>query len=129
MRGRITALVAGVAAAVGAAGAARWARGRKGEDELDLEVAEPLVGEPGTAAPTEPATPVPADAADDLTAIKGLGQVKAAKLVAAGVTSYAQIAAWTDEDIAEFGLKTNTSPGQIKREDWMGQASALAGDG
>jgi large subunit ribosomal protein L21 len=68
------------------------------------------------------------EAADDLTAIKGLGKVKAAKLVAAGVTSYAQVAAWTDEDIAEMGLVSNTSPGQIKREDWVGQARALAED-
>ena len=63
---------------------------------------------------------------DDLTAIKGLGKVKAAKLVASGITSYAQIAAWTDDDIAEIGLEVNTSPGQIKREDWVGQAKRLA---
>jgi predicted flap endonuclease-1-like 5' DNA nuclease len=65
-------------------------------------------------------------AVDDLTAIKGLGKVKAAKLMEAGITTYAQIAAWSDDDIAEIGLKVNTSPGQIRREDWVGQAKALA---
>jgi len=124
MRGKMTALMAAVAAAAGAAGAARWARGRKGNEELELEVGEPLTVEPEMVG-TTPTPPGGAPATDDLTAIKGLGKVKAAKLVAAGVTSYAQVAAWTDDDIAEFGLKVNTSPGQIKREDWVGQARAL----
>jgi predicted flap endonuclease-1-like 5' DNA nuclease len=77
------------------------------------------------AAPPSGTTPVGAGG-DDLTAIKGLGKVKVARLAEAGVTSYAQIAAWTDEDIAAFGLRTNTSPGQIKREDWVGQARDLS---
>lgn len=133
MRGKITALVAAVAAAAGAASAARWARGRKDGEELELEVNE------APSAPSEPAPPSvsrtsaasstpTAGAGDDLTAIKGLGKVKAAKLVAAGVTSYAQVAAWTEDDITEMGLVSNTSPGQIKREDWVGQARSLAGD-
>lgn len=143
MRGKITALLAAAAAAIGTAGAAIWARGRTGDERPDLEVsgttlapsdmpAEPAAGEPPAAVPTpaQGATPPAASAAsaggDDLTAIRGLGKVKAAKLVAAGVTGYAQIAAWTDDDIAEMGLVCNTSPGQIRREDWVGQAKALA---
>jgi len=131
MRSKITALVAAVAAAASAAGAARWVRGRK-----DEEASEPTVtaakspmseGRSDDAAP-EPAPvggSVSSDSPDDLTAIKGLGKVKAAKLAATGITSYAQIAAWTDDDIAEVGLAVNTSPGQIKREDWVGQAKVL----
>jgi predicted flap endonuclease-1-like 5' DNA nuclease len=131
MRGKITALMAAVVAAIGTAGAAIWARGRKHKEELDLEVSHtplPPAGKPAsTERPAPPPTPSPATGtADDLTAIKGLGKVKASKLVAAGVTSYAQIAAWTDDDIAEMGLACNTSPGQIKREDWVGQARTLA---
>ncbi len=133
MRGKITALVAAVAAAAGAASAARWARGRK-DDELELEVSRPATSgapDPDSAAPSAPppeptAAPATSDGPDDLTAIKGLGKVKAAKLVAAGVTSYAQVAAWTEDDVARMGLECNTSPGQIKREDWVGQAKALA---
>ena len=134
MRGKITALVAAVAAAAGAASAARWARGRK-DDELELEVGASAPKAPPTNEPAAAPAPEPAAASgvsgdsgdlDDLTAIKGLGKVKAARLVAAGVRSYAQVAAWTDDDIAEMGLKCNTSPGQIKREDWVGQAKALA---
>ena len=132
MRGKITALLAAAAAAAGAAGAAKWARDRRsGENELELEVSGPMT--PPSVAVDEPAASESAAAAptaeaggDDLTAIKGLGKVKAARLVAAGVTSYAQIAAWTEEDVAEMGLISNTSPGQIRREDWVGQARALA---
>jgi large subunit ribosomal protein L21 len=135
MRGKIAALVAAVTAAAGTAGAAVWARGRKQDGDLDLEVAEPrdATVAPKAAAPVEPsppgdaATPAETSASDDLTAIKGLGKVKAAKLVAAGVTTYAQIAAWTEDDISQYGLQVNTSPGQIKREDWVGQARTLAG--
>lgn len=130
MRGKITKLMAGVAAAVSAAGAAKWARGRKSGDEPQLEVSATELT-PSKAGESKPAaapvaTSSSGDGLDDLTAIKGLGKVKAAKLVAAGVTSYALIAAWTDDDIAEMGLTCNTSPGQIKREDWVGQAKALA---
>ena len=132
MRGKITALLAAAAAAAGAAGAAKWARDRRSaENELELEVSGPMT--PASVAVDEPAASESAAApstaevgADDLTAIKGLGKVKAARLVAAGVTSYAQIAAWTEEDVAEMGLISNTSPGQIRREDWVGQARALA---
>ena len=122
MKARIAALVAAVAAAAGTAGAAAWARGRKDDEELDLEVAAAAPDSSGAGSTTA----APSDGLDDLTVIKGLGKVKAAKLVAAGVTSYSQIAAWTDDDIARFGLEVNTSPGQIKREDWVGQAQTLA---
>ena len=131
MRAKIGALVAAAAAAIAAAGAATWAKGRR-DEELDLEVPEATTTEAaqetdeGEAAATAASAADHAPAADDLTAIKGLGKVKAAKLVEAGITSYAQIAAWTDDDIAEVGLKVNTSPGQIKREDWVGQAATLA---
>jgi large subunit ribosomal protein L21 len=133
MRSKIGALVAGVAAAAGAAGAAVLARRKKGEDELDLEVADAPVKTSKAAAPEAPASEPVAEAAaatagaDDLTAIKGLGKVKAARLAEAGVTTFAQVAAWTDEDIAEVGLQVNTSPGQIKREEWVGQAKAKLG--
>ena len=144
MRAKIGTLLAAIAAAIGTLGAATWARRRQTEHKLDLEVTETTsatpVGEPtstsqGTAKTVEAGADVtePTDTAaeaaaavDDLTAIKGLGKVKVAKLATMGITSYAQIAAWTDEDIAEVGLQVNTSPGQIKREDWVGQAKALA---
>jgi predicted flap endonuclease-1-like 5' DNA nuclease len=146
MRGKFAAMAAAVAAAVSAVGAATWARRRK--TKADAPPPAKAVAKPPAKAPPKPpakAPPISPDPAsdppasssapaassgavhaDDLTAIKGLGKVKAARLVEAGVTSYSQIAAWTDQDIAEFGLRTNTSPGQIKREDWVGQARELS---
>ena len=134
MRTKITALLTAAAAAVSAAGAATWAKRHKAPAEPELEAkqpsaAPPLSPDPASDPPSGGSAPAASSGAaptDDLTAIKGLGKVKAAKLVAAGITSYAQIAAWSDDDIAEAGLKVNTSPGQIKREDWVGQARALA---
>lgn len=130
MRSKITALVTAVAAAASAAGVAKWARARQGEDEPQLEVSAAEPAPSDKVVPEADPTPAPTansgEGLDDLTAIKGLGKVKAAKLVASGITSYAQVAAWTDDDIAEVGLAVNTSPGQIKREDWVGQAKALA---
>jgi large subunit ribosomal protein L21 len=133
MRTKITALLTAAAAAVSAAGAATWAKRRKAPAAPELAVKQPLAAtpvrpDPASDPPASGSVPAASSGSaqtDDLTAIKGLGKVKAAKLVAAGITSYAQIAAWSDDDIAEVGLKVNTSPGQIKREDWVGQARAL----
>ncbi len=132
MRSKITALAAAVAAAASAAGAARWVRGRKDEKEAGPPVtaaASPASegrADDAAADPAPAGAPSGSDSPDDLTVIKGLGKVKAARLAASGITSYAQIAAWTDDDIAEVGLAVNTSPGQIKREDWVGQAKVLS---
>jgi large subunit ribosomal protein L21 len=140
MKGKITAVVASVVAAAGAAAAAAWARARRA-DEPRLEVgaapevaatpdaeAPPIGPDPASDPPSTSAAPVAggdSDKTDDLTAIKGLGKVKAAKLAESGITTFAQIAEWTDADLADYGQRTNTSPGQIKREDWVGQAKAL----
>lgn len=61
---------------------------------------------------------------DDLTKIKGLGPKAAAALKAEGVTRYAQIAEWSDEEIAAWDSKIN-GRGRIARDDWVGQAKAF----
>lgn len=62
--------------------------------------------------------------ADDLTQIKGLGPKAAASLNGGGVTRYAQIAAWTKADIADWDARIN-GRGRIERDDWVGQAKRL----
>jgi predicted flap endonuclease-1-like 5' DNA nuclease len=64
-------------------------------------------------------------AGDELTAIKGLGPKAAEKLQEMGVTRYAQIAAWSDSDVARFDRELNAR-GRIVRDDWVAQAKALA---
>ena len=61
---------------------------------------------------------------DDVKLIGGVGPALEKKLAEAGVTSLAQIAAWTDEDIAAFDEKLNFK-GRIEREEWVAQAKDL----
>ncbi|MBT5558944.1 MAG: 50S ribosomal protein L21 [Proteobacteria bacterium] len=62
---------------------------------------------------------------DDLKLLSGVGPALEKKLLAAGVTSFAQIAAWKKSDIVEFDEKLSFK-GRIEREDWVKQAKALA---
>lgn len=66
-----------------------------------------------------------ASAADDLKKLSGVGPALEKKLIEAGVTSFAQIAAWTEADIAEFDEKLSFK-GRIQREGWVEQAQELA---
>ncbi|TAN07790.1 MAG: 50S ribosomal protein L21 [Rhizobiaceae bacterium] len=61
---------------------------------------------------------------DDLTVIKGIGPVAAKDLNEQGITTFAQIAALTNEDIARIDAAMPFSTHQI--EDWREQAKALA---
>ncbi|NNF72060.1 MAG: 50S ribosomal protein L21 [Rhodobacteraceae bacterium] len=63
--------------------------------------------------------------ADDLKQLSGVGPALEKKLLEAGVTSFAQIAAWGEDEIAEFGEKLSFK-GRIEREGWVEQAKALA---
>jgi large subunit ribosomal protein L21 len=63
--------------------------------------------------------------ADDLKQLSGVGPALEKKLLAAGVTTFAQIAAWTEADIAEFDEKLSFK-GRIEREGWVEQAKKLA---
>ena len=62
---------------------------------------------------------------DDLKQLSGVGPKLEQKLKAAGVTSFAQIAAWTDADIAAMDEKL-AFKGRIEREGWVDQAKELA---
>ncbi len=63
--------------------------------------------------------------ADDLKLLSGVGPALEKKLHDAGVTTFAQIAAWTDADVEEFGEKLSFK-GRIEREGWIEQAKELA---
>jgi large subunit ribosomal protein L21 len=67
----------------------------------------------------------PAAGADDLKTLSGVGPALEKKLHAAGVTSFAQIAAWTPEDVAAMDEKLSFK-GRIEREGWIAQAAELA---
>lgn len=80
---------------------------------------------PKKAEPKAEAAPAAASGGDDLKKLSGVGPVLEEKLHAAGVTSFAQIAAWTEADIAEFDEKLSFK-GRIEREGWVEQAKELA---
>jgi len=61
---------------------------------------------------------------DDLTVIKGIGPVAAGQLKEQGLTTFAQLAGLTDEDIARIDEAMPFSTDQIK--DWREQAKKLA---
>lgn len=60
---------------------------------------------------------------DDLKALSGVGPALEKKLHEAGVTSFAQIAAWNADDIAAMDEKLSFK-GRIEREGWVAQAQA-----
>lgn len=60
---------------------------------------------------------------EDLTQLSGLGPTIFKKLTEAGVTTFAQIASWSAEDIAVFDEKLSLK-GRIDREGWIDQAKA-----
>ena len=70
----------------------------------------------------------PAKEADDLKQLSGVGPVLEKKLIDAGITTFAQIAAWSDKDVAEFDDKLDFK-GRIEREGWVEQAKKLAKGG
>lgn len=68
----------------------------------------------------------PAEGSDDLTRIKGLGPKLAATLGTLGVTSFEQIAAWSDADIDRIDSQLGRFAGRIRRDAWVEQARLLA---
>jgi large subunit ribosomal protein L21 len=71
-----------------------------------------------------PKAAAPAAGAVDLSKLTGVGPVLVKKLVEAGVTSFAQIAAWSAEDITAIDEKLNLK-GRVERDGWIAQAAEL----
>ncbi|MEY8843157.1 NADH-quinone oxidoreductase subunit E, partial [Cribrihabitans sp. XS_ASV171] len=105
---------------------------RKGSwryDGADEAVAAPEAGA-GKSAGEAPALYALADPsqADDLKRINGVGPKLEEKLNAVGVHHFHQIAAWTPAHVAWMDDKLSFK-GRIERDDWIGQAAALAAEG
>jgi len=81
----------------------------------------------GPAAPPAPApAPAPTDG-DDLTKLKGVGPKLAVQLNELGVTSLAQIAAWSEADVDRIDGQLGRFQGRIRRDNWIEQARLLSG--
>lgn len=68
----------------------------------------------------------PAGAPDDLTAIRGVGPKIKSTLNALGIYHFRQIAALTPDEVRWLAGELGAFPGRIARENWIGQARALA---
>ncbi len=91
----------------------------------------PTTGASAAAAPafaaSSPTSSAPASGTgDDLTKIKGIGQVLQGKLNALGITTFRQIAEFTEADIERVNGKLDF-PGRIEREGWVDQAKDFVG--
>jgi predicted flap endonuclease-1-like 5' DNA nuclease len=89
----------------------------------------PLMEPDATIVAMPPPEPVAADvphAADDLLLIKGLGPKLKAQMADLGITSFAQIAAWSEADIDRIDAQLGRFQGRIRRESWVEQAKLLA---
>ena len=89
--------------------------------------AEAKAEAPAKAAPKKAAPKKAAKATDgdDLSNISGVGPVIVKKLHAEGITTFAQVAAWTDADVEAIEEKLSFK-GRVGREDWIAQAIELA---
>ncbi|MFK7882292.1 50S ribosomal protein L21 [Roseobacter sp.] len=87
--------------------------------------AAPKKAEAKAEAPKAKAEPKAETAADDLKKLSGVGPALEKKLIEGGVTTFAQIAAWTDADVADMDEKLSFK-GRIEREGWIEQAKELA---
>jgi large subunit ribosomal protein L21 len=86
------------------------------------KAAAPKAETPKAEEKAAPKKEAPAEAAaDDLKELSGVGPALEKKLHAAGVTTFAQIAAWTEEDVAAMDEKLSFK-GRIEREGWISQA-------
>ena len=63
---------------------------------------------------------------DELTTLKGLGPKAASRLHDLGVTTFAQMAAWTEADIDAIDAQLGAFKGRIRRDRWVDQAKFLA---
>ncbi len=104
-----------------AASRARPPSRRDPEDEPQAEQAAAQISE------SKPVTlDAPRDGkADDFRQIDGIGPQIASSLNALGIWNFDQIAAWGEAEI-EWVEARMKSKGRIRRDDWVGQAKALA---
>ncbi len=100
---------------------AKKAPAKKAEPKAEKPAAEEKKAAPKKAAPKKAAS----KDGDDLTNISGVGPVIVKKLHAEGVTTFAQIAAWSDADVEAIEEKLSFK-GRVGREEWIKQAKELA---
>ena len=113
----------GVKAALGAGSVSASAIAAVVEPASKTKTAKPAAAKATEAKPAAPKAGKAA-AGGDLKKLSGVGPALEKKLIAAGVTSLEQVAAWTEADVTKIdeGLSFK---GRIEREGWIAQAKEL----
>lgn len=102
-------------------------------EQLQVRIAEQqkaldsVTGQPHSAQVSQSVKPLYAtlDDKDDLKLIKGIGPVLEQRLNELGVTTFRQLAGFTEYDIERVSAAIAAFPGRIEREDWVGKAQEL----
>lgn len=95
-----------------------YLRGRTGKRARIAEKQRTIVAEPQVQART------PGQQTPDVTLIVGIDPALAERLAGEGVSSLAQVAQWSADDVSDYDAKLALE-GKIGREDWVGQAKDL----
>ncbi len=125
---KITDILTGGAKPKAAKPAAKKAAPKKAAPEVETPApveAAPAAAAPAGDLPEGALFATPAGSADDLKKISGVGPVLEKKLNALGITTFAQVAAFTPEDIAKVDDALSFK-GRIERDNWLEQAATLA---
>jgi predicted flap endonuclease-1-like 5' DNA nuclease len=94
--------------------------------EASVEPEAPAVEEVAAELAAEPAVET-ASPPDDLTVLTGIGPKLAEALALRGVTRFADIAAWTEVELARFDAELSLK-GRAVRDAWVAQARRFAQD-
>ena len=113
----------GVKAALGAGSVSASAIAAVVEPASKTKTAKPAAAKATEAKPAAPKAGKAA-AGGDLKKLPGVGPALEKKLIAAGVTSLEQVAAWTEADVTKIDEELSFK-GRIEREGWIAQAKEL----
>jgi large subunit ribosomal protein L21 len=113
----------GVKAALGAGSGSASAIAAVVEPASKAKTAKPAAAKATEAKPAAPKAGKAA-AGGDLKKLSGVGPALEKKLIAAGVTSLEQVAAWTEADVTKIDEELSFK-GRIEREGWIAQAKEL----
>ena len=113
----------GVKAALGAGSVSKSAIAAVVEPASKAKTAKPAAAKATEAKPAAPKAGK-ATAGGDLKKLSGVGPALEKKLIAAGVTSLEQVAAWTEADVTKIDEELSFK-GRIEREGWIVQAKEL----
>jgi len=113
----------GVKAALGAGSVSASAIAAVVEPASKTKTAKPAAAKATEAKPAAPKADKAAPGGD-LKKLSGVGPALEKKLIAAGVTSLEQVAAWTEADVTKIDEELSFK-GRIEREGWIAQAKEL----